>query len=259
MAIVKPVLILSALVAVAQLSPAVRRVERAVPRLPAVSAAIAYLRDAADRRPEVSILFIGNSGIFANDLPDMVRRIADAAGSPRKFHTVMYALPGRTMREHWDDPDVRALLHQSWHFVVLQTSAGEQLTPAQEASFQTYGAALVAEAKSHGAVPVLLVAWRGSDPAPREFQTRIQESYAHLANGTGAAEVNAGKVWDKLMTESAVPLLAGGFQPTIQGSYLTALMLYRFLGGGDPRDVPYVPAGLPDTDATVLRSAALEP
>lgn len=43
-----------------------------------------------DQRSEQSILFIGNARVSSNDMPMMIRRIADSAGYSSKLHIEVY-------------------------------------------------------------------------------------------------------------------------------------------------------------------------
>ena len=50
--------------------------------------------DLLDSRPARSILIVGNSRTYYNDMPAMIREIADSAGSPAKFQIETSAKPG---------------------------------------------------------------------------------------------------------------------------------------------------------------------
>lgn len=222
--------------------------------------------DQFDKRPVADILFIGNSRTFVNDMPSMVRTIADSAHSPVKYHIVMHALPGIRLQDHWNNPQVHELLKRKWDFVVLQGRSNEQVVPSVNASFQTYGRKLIDEAQAAGSMPVLFVMWRYADNDPLyrnmpELKGRlygmIQQSYEELAQSTGAKMVNVGRVWEKVR-ESApqIPLYLDTNHPSIYGSYLAALMFYRFFSGDDLSHVTYAPLGISPQDAAQLKSAA---
>jgi hypothetical protein len=246
--------------------PSVQAFEQTVLELPAVADSIQAARDSVDKRPRVAVLFIGNSRTFYNNMPAMVRRIADSADSKYNYHVAMYATGGASLKNHWEDPKVQELLKQKWDYVVLQGGSSEQINPTMQSSFYTYGSALVTLIKTNGARPVLFVAWRCLpdyypqlyDVSPQAFYYQIQNSYYQVARATGAASVNVGKTWEKLLAASAAPLYVDGNHPNIRGSYLTALMFYRFLSNDDPRKVTYVPYGITPEDATMLKTAAQE-
>src|SRR5215468_10045598 len=62
---------------------------------PAVSTPLAHALQSAtdyfDRRPEHTVLFIGNSRTSHHDMPFMLRRIADSARSPELYRIVVQA------------------------------------------------------------------------------------------------------------------------------------------------------------------------
>ncbi|MBS1166126.1 MAG: hypothetical protein H6R00_2151 [Proteobacteria bacterium] len=62
--------------------------------------------DLVDDRPARAVLIIGNSRVYTNDMPFMIRDIADAAGDPLRWDVTSLAKPGATFETHWNDPDV---------------------------------------------------------------------------------------------------------------------------------------------------------
>ena len=267
MGIVARILIAAVLLSGLYQLPLIHRFGQYVLDAPPVTAVANRLSNAMDGRPETTVLFIGDSRTLYNEMPGMVRGIADSAHDPHKYVITTYAQPGRSLKDHWEDPHVHELLKRKWDFVVLQGASTEQANTAMEALFYTYASGLAAQARSNGAKPVLLVAWRpslGNDPRSREpnpqvFYARIQASYASVARATGAAEINVGRTWEKVLAQSAEPLMVDGNHPTVRGSYLVALMCYRFFSHADLSAVTYVPYGLREEDASVLKLAAMEP
>ena len=159
--------------------------------------------DYFDKRPEVDVLFVGNSRTFYNDMPIMVHSIADSANSKNKYHITMYATAGPKLENHLKDEKVSELLKNKWNYVVLQGASSENLDDTKDASFINNGTQLTELVKESGAVPVLFVAWcYGADhevykqmnSTAQQLYWRIQNSYNQLAQTTGASLVNVGKV-----------------------------------------------------------------
>ena len=231
--------------------------------LPQTKAFYSEILDRFDNRPAVSVLFLGNSRTYYNDMPYMVRKIADSAHSPKKYLITIYARGGARLEDLWNSSAVQDLLTQKWDYVVLQGGSSEQANDTMNASFQMYGAKLVSASKAAGAVPVLLVAWKCSDDyypqlksiAPY-FYDMIQASYSNLAQTSGAASVNVGRVWEKLRVASPEPLMMDGNHPTLRASYLVALMFYHFFSDDDLTHVTYVPDGVSPDDANMIKNAA---
>jgi hypothetical protein len=56
------------------------------------------LMDSFDDRPGRAILFLGHSRVYYNDMPDMVRELADAANLPERYQITMRALPSASLK-----------------------------------------------------------------------------------------------------------------------------------------------------------------
>jgi uncharacterized protein DUF4886 len=235
---------------------------------PAVSTPLAHavqsVTDRFDRRPEHAILFIGNSRTFYHDMPFMMRKLADSAGSPERYKIVVHAPGGATLEDHWNTPSVHGLLKQKWRNVIIQAQSSEHVNEADDASFHLYGAKLINEARIGGSIPLLYVTWRYSDDfeyythrpdlRPR-YHNIMQQSHQWLADSTGAGMVNVGKAWEMLLAERpSFSLYEDGNHPTVHGSYLAALMFYGNFCGRDCSEVSYVPAGISAKDAVMIRN-----
>jgi hypothetical protein len=231
-------------------------------------------RDAADlldpRSPR-DILFVGNSRMFTNDLPSMVRAVADSADAPVKYRVRMRALPGVTFVYHANSETLRALLAQRWDRVVLQSESAAQMDEDSRANFHAYGGQLVALARKGGSPSSLVVNWVYGEDLFRHiygeetfrdypdwtraaFHSLIQKEHRALARESGAGLINVGAMFRRV--EAARPDLAltpDGNHPSPHGTYVYALMVYADLSGADVRRVRYVPAGVTEQDALDLR------
>ena len=75
-----------------------------------------------DKKKSLSILFIGNSHTYCNDMPLMVRRRAVDEGYD--CQVTMLAHPGWYLAQHTAEPDVRFnILYGGYDYVVLQEHA----------------------------------------------------------------------------------------------------------------------------------------
>ncbi len=222
--------------------------------------------DKLDSRPARNILFIGNSRTFYHDMPLMVRKIADSAAAKEKYLIKIHAPGGVRFEDHWNDPVVQSLLKQKWDYVVLQGRSNEQQNYTANASFLSYGAKLIREAQISGSKPVLYVTWRYDDgfelyneiPALQHtLYGLIQSNYELLANDNGISMVNVGKAWEVLRSyHPTFPLYEDGNHPTIYGSYLAALMFYKYFSGSDVTNVSYVPDDISSNDAKLIKKVA---
>jgi hypothetical protein len=221
--------------------------------------------DLFDPRPASDVLFVGNSRLFTNDLPSMVRAVADSAGAPVKYRVRMWALPGLRFEDHARNKSVQRLLGQRWDRVVLQAQSAESLMGDEwRASFLANGRRLVESARATGSPASLVVNWTYGEQEFRRHQApegerarahgMIQSDHRTLARETGADLLNVGAAFRQVETAApAIDLIPDGNHPSQQGTYVYALMVYAHLSGADVRGVRYVPDGVSEAEAKVLR------
>ncbi|HEY5457997.1 MAG TPA: hypothetical protein VIJ81_00830 [Sphingomicrobium sp.] len=220
--------------------------------------------DLLDSRPARSILIVGNSRTYYNDMPAMIREIADSAGSPAKFQIETSARPGYYFKHHWAFGRTRHLLAAGWDDIILQGASAEQWNDEIQGDFFTYGAKLAAIARVNNGRPRLVVNW-AYDPAEyqgdaegyRELHLeRIKAAHARLASEANLARINLAGLWESVRhSHPSIRLTSDGNHPTMAGSYLYALAIYANLANDRVANVAYVPDGLNPDDAKALREA----
>jgi len=220
--------------------------------------------DLFDGRPPRSILIVGNSRTYYNDMPAMVREIADSAGSAAKFQIETSARPGYYFKHHWGFGRTRHLLVAGWDDVILQGASAEQWNDETQDDFFTYGAKLAAIAKVYKGRPRLVVNW-AYDPSEYEGDAegyrqmhleRIKAAHARLASEANLSRINLAGLWESIRhSHPSIRLTSDGNHPTMAGSYLYALAIYANLANDRVADVAYVPDGLNPDDAKALREA----
>jgi hypothetical protein len=234
------------------------------------SAAAASQRafDLFDSRPARSILILGNSRTSQNDMPSMLRKIADSAGSPTKFQVETSLYGGATFKTHWEKPRSRNLLAARWDDVILQPESGAQACQVCNDDFLLYGPKLADAATVRQGRPRLIVGW-AYDPKTYEepgfkdygygrsdHLAQIRIMHAKLASKANMSRINVAGAWEQVrLVHPSIKLTFDGNHPTIAGSYLYALAVYAYLSNGSVAGVNYVPDGLTADDAKVLREA----
>jgi hypothetical protein len=224
-----------------------------------------FIADRFDDRPARTILFLGHSRVYYNDMPDFVRGLADSANVPQKYQITMRALPGASLKTLWNDSEVQRLLEEErWDDILIQ-GEGRAHRDAGNASFYQYGERLISKARQHSARTALIVNWNYAphvfkDPRPEvieAYDRAMQRDYRELADRTGAGMMNSGLAWRIVSsTEPSIPLdRDDGVHPTLQGSYLSALTVFACLTGTDDFAVTYAPWGLPHEQAARIRKA----
>lgn len=224
--------------------------------------------DLLDDRPARSILIVGNSRTFYNDMPAMLREIADSAGSPAKFQIESSAYPGATFKTHWDKKRTRRLLAAGWDDVILQPESGAQTWKQGNDEFHEYGPRLAEEARLSEGRPLLVVGWPYDsrvyqEPAyaeagfgRSEHLALLRENHAKLASAANLDRINVAGSWERVrIANPSIKLTSDGNHPTVAGTYLYALAVYAQLTNGPVGGVSYVPDGLSGGDAKALRDA----
>ena len=185
------------------------------------------------RAGDITVLFVGNSFTFVNDMPLMVDRLADAAHEPRGLYVKTQAPPGAKLSDHASDGAVAELLtDRPWDYVVLQE---QSLIPslAFERSFMLEdGSALTDLIRANGARALLYETWGYRDGAWSgdsfpAMEARTEAGYAALAKATGAQIAGVGPGFARAV--ATVPDLwdEDGMHPSRAGSYLAACVFYK--------------------------------
>lgn len=233
----------------------------------ALKHSLRYVIDCFDSRPFSTILIVGNSRTYYNQMPDMVREMADSAQSPVRYAITSYARPGATFESNWNDADVQDLLSQPWNLVVLQAESAAQYDDVMRKSFDTYGVKLANAARAQKSAVAFIVNWAYADSffastpsGTRNFLiNRIQQDYRALSSETGAKLIDTETVWEDVLSKDRMfPLYMEGDinHPSVLGSYLSALMIYGFVSGKDVAAVTYLPEGVDAKSAQVIKDAA---
>jgi hypothetical protein len=183
-----------------------------------------------------SILFVGNSLTYTNDLPAMVERIAEIAGE--SVEASMVAGPNMAVVDHTPDgSEARTAIDQRrWSFVVLQQGP----TPAGICRDTLVIAAmrLAPDIRAGGARPTLFAPWsRRTLPQSLGAAT---ESATAAARAVGGIVLPVGDAWlTALSANPQLQLYSGdGYHPAPTGTLLAALTIYDRLLGQDVRELP---------------------
>ena len=82
-------------------------------------------QDASQAPRTLRVLFVGNSLVYVNNLPAVLRAVAGAQPVPVVIDTQTFVAPGGTVAERWSDGHAAdALAAGQWDFVVLQERGG---------------------------------------------------------------------------------------------------------------------------------------
>ena len=200
-----------------------------------------------------SVLFIGNSLTFTNDLPQMLAGLASSGG----LGEIAYAsevVGGASLKQHWlAGKAMNKLQSRRWTWVVIQEVSDGTVRHPDD--FATYGRLFIDAVKANGSRPVLYQTW--AKLGEMDTQVRITAAYHALGVATGAQIVPAGLAFAGYRaTHGDGSLFTDNRHPTPAGTYLAACCFYQALFGKDPLGLPGEAARLDDSSARDLQRIA---
>lgn len=222
-----------------------------------------------------SVLFLGNSYIASNNLPFLIKSLADAENNTLEYDE---NTPGGTTFQGHDNSAVSIAKIQSkdWDFVVLQGQSQEPSFPDHYVESSTFPYALNLANKVYAnnecSVPLFFNTWgrQNGDPQWEGINTfekmngRLYNAYAYLAAESKGmlspvgiafalvkADANAVVNFNHLYTSD-------GSHPSIKGSYLAACVFNNVIFGTSSVGNSFVPVGVSSVEAAYLQSVADE-
>lgn len=192
----------------------------------------------AAERPVLRVLVVGNSLTYTNNLPGLLRALADTQDDGPTISTTTYVLPGADLAWHWRNGTVaKAIDQEHWDALVLQERGGilACLADSQHRSEPE----CLASARAHrqfaelagkkGVRVVLLGTW-GPDAT---WQDNLDRGLRSVARSTRATPVFAGTLLRAYANSHPKPSLFtdASLHPTLSASLIVAASLYRELAG----------------------------
>ena len=203
-----------------------------------LAASSAPAQDAAPPKA-YRVMLVGNSLTYTNNLPALLRAVGASQGV--RIDTETWAAPGGTLAERMQDGhvtaslqarpvDVAVMQEQGGKLAACMASAQEQRKAPCAASLRAYEQVAAAVAKSQG--KTLLFATWGPD---ERWQGRLDRSIRMIAKESGGSVFNAAGALAALReAQPGINVLPDATHPSIQGSLMLALALYRDITGQAP-------------------------
>lgn len=196
--------------------------------------AIAGIANAsAAARPAQRVLLIGNSLIYTQNVPGLLRALAASQSEGPVFETATFVAPGGRIAERWKDGAAAKMLREGkWDVVVLQERGGllacmvssEQRQQPECRASQRAHKQFADLAKSRGARVLLFGTW-GPDAT---WQMNLDRGLAATARSTGAETVGLGEMLrEQDKRQTSTPMFSDGTHATLEGALLIAARLYR--------------------------------
>jgi hypothetical protein len=223
----------------------------------------------------IGILFIGNSHTFYNELPDLVKLIAQSVGD--SVYTEMSAPGGYDFERHHTLPaTISALNSRKWDYIVLQESGWKSAfhTSMAERAIYPFADSLKKQIVYHNPTAKLILymtngyadgvntfgdtAWCRTDPPVctlEGMQDRIKTNYIHLAQQLNAEVAPCGLIWKALQSRNPNLVLydADGIHPSLAGSYVNAVTIYSLVRKQPMKDI-FIPAGVSNEHAALVQN-----
>ncbi len=177
-----------------------------------------------DPQATTRILFLGNSLTYFNDLPGMVKALADSAGISG-VQTAQVAKPDYSLEDHWNDGQARRVIEGGgWTHVAMQQ--GPSAVLANRANLRQWAATFAERIRAKAGVPAMFSIWPQSVNYS-DFPHSI-ESYRLAAVDINGLLLPGGATWlAAFAREPGTPLYgADGLHPSVQGSYAAALAVF---------------------------------
>lgn len=183
-----------------------------------------------DKDPEkhYTVLFIGNSLTYTNDLPELVEKAAKKQGI--RIEADMLAHADFGLEDHWNSGELPGVISsRQYDYVVVQQGPSSQADG--KASLLYYGEKIKTLCDSNGSTMALFMVW----PSLFNFKTfeGVIHHYTEAASALGVKLCPVGQVWkDQVDRENDFSYYGPDFfHPSLQGSQAAAEVIVKSLFG----------------------------
>lgn len=229
---------------------------------------IACLLFAGKLYAQTSVLFIGNSYTYVNDLPSMFEALSENRNHPVTVGSKTNG--GYTFQNQWNDPQTFTAIHQQeWNLVVLQAQSQEPSFPADQVNTSTlpYALRLADSAYASSACTNVMyyMTWGRETGDPQwdsintfdKMNTRLYNAYMRFADNSDAMVAPVASAWKYVRDNNpGIQLYSGdGSHPSLAGTYLVACTFFASVFQETPVGATYY-AGLDQATAGILQNAA---
>jgi hypothetical protein len=204
----------------------------------------------------LSVLFVGNSLTYVNDVPGLVKELAANAGvSP--FRTAAVAFGNYSLEDHWNRGDaLDSIARGGWDVVVMQQ--GPSSLPENQQHLREWTGRFAERIRNKGGRPAVYMVW----PQQDGDWNAVMTSYTNAAVANDAILLPAGRAFRAVLDQHPeVPLFGPDrFHPGPEGAYLAALVIFGGLTRRQVAGLSGVRAiiPLPQGHAAILEQAADE-
>ncbi len=198
------------------------------------------LADRVHSKPELAVLFVGNSYSFG--VPKAFSQLAASRG--KKVRVGHSTNSGWSLAIHAENPGtLRKIREGKWDVVVLQEHSEIPALSARQRAAVMFPPLrqLVTEVRQHGAIPLLYQTWGRRDGEKgiwrddfHAMNSRLRDGYQAAArNAGGVVVVPVGDAWEREISagRGGGLFMPDGSHPTATGNALTAAVFYEAFFG----------------------------
>ncbi len=210
-------------------------------RLPAGPDPRRELAGRVGEKPELAVLFVGNSYSFG--VPKAFSKLA--AGRGKKVRVGHATSGGWTLKRHAEsEATLRKIREGRWDIVVIQEQSEIPALPARRLAAVMFPPLreLVLLVRQQGAIPILYQTWGrrdGDKNVPDDdfhaMTRRLRDGYQAAAENAGRlAVVPVGDAWEAEFSTGggSALFMEDGSHPSPRGNQLTAETFYKTFFGG---------------------------
>ena len=216
----------------------------------------------------VSVLFIGNSYTYFNDLPTVFSQLTLSLGDEATVDSKSNG--GFTFQNQLNDPLTHTKIQaRPWDFVVLQGQSQEPSFPTAQVNSSTLPPAVALAdsvyANNYCSQAMYFMTWgrQVGDPQWDSINTfakmngRLRDAYVRISDSAQACVAPVGIAWKYVRdTYPSINLYqTDGSHPSLEGTYLAACTFYASVFRKPSLGATYF-AGLDATTASYLQTAA---
>jgi hypothetical protein len=218
---------------------------------------------------ETSVLFIGNSYTFMNNMPFIFKEIAENKGKKMFVDTVVEG--GKNLEYHASQNETfQTINSRKWDYVVVQAHSNELAQPDTKVDKNTlpFAQKIIDSVRANNPCTqvLLYMTWGYKYGNPKwspiatydSMQYRIKNQYIRFADLLNTQLSPVGEVWKHIRTNhSGINLYdPDNHHPSLEGSYLSACTFFASIFGESPVQNKAVVDLKPDTRQIIEFSAA---
>jgi len=175
---------------------------------------------------DVRILFVGNSLTYANNLPELVKKVG--ARNDIRIQTDMLAFSNYALEDHWNDGKLQSLIADGkYNYVVVQQGPSSQADG--RAMLLDYGERIKTLCDKQDAKLAFYMVW----PARANYHTfdGVIANYSVAASQTNSILCPVGQLWKAYFdsTQDFSYYGSDGFHPSLAGSQNAAEIIFESL------------------------------